>query len=53
MCSSAVRSSAFRRLFLAPDNRLKAELRTGGKAYELFGDRLPAIREELNARLAA
>lgn len=24
-----------------------------GKAYELFGDRLPAILEELNARLAA
>ena len=24
-----------------------------GKAYELFGDRLPAMLEELNARLAA
>ena len=24
-----------------------------GKAYELFGDRLPAILEELNVRLAA
>ena len=57
MNSSQVRSTVFSRNsdFSPAPFRLKAVLRTCGigRAYELFGDRLAEIMEELNARLAA
>ena len=57
-----VRSTGFSRNphILQHQFRLKAVLQTAfnqfggiGRAYELFGDRLAEIMEELNARLAA
>ena len=49
----SVRSSAFRRPAPNAFNRLKAELQTVGRAYELFAESLTSILDGLNPRLAA